>query len=61
MIIDIDILISLATIINIVINKLDFLRLFIIICINSFSLYEYIVKFSITKEKRLIINIIVIH
>jgi len=31
-----------------------------IIYIDSFSFYEYIIKFGITKEKHLIINIIII-
>lgn len=29
-----------------------------IVCIDSYSLYEYLVKLGITKEKRLIIDII---
>ena len=56
----IDILISLNITINIVINKLSISRLLIIIYINSLSLYKYIIKLNMTKEKRLIIDIIAI-
>ena len=41
------------------INKFNLFRFFIIVYINFF-LYEYIIKFNIIKEKRLIINIMII-
>ena len=59
-IIDINIFISISSFIVIIINKLNLLRLRIIVYINFFSLYEYIVKLNTIKEKRLIINIIII-
>ena len=59
-IIDIDIFIFIYSFIVIIINKFDLLRLRIIVYINFFSLYECIVKLSTIKEKRFMINIIVI-
>ena len=59
-IIDIDILIFIFSFIAIIINKFNLLRLRIIVYINFLSLYEYIVKLNTIKEKRLIINIIII-
>ncbi len=41
-----------------VIEQLGLLAIPIIVCTNSYSLYEYLVKLGTTKEKRLIINII---
>ena len=58
-IINIDILIFISFFIAIIINKLNLLRLRIIVYINFFSLYECIIKLNIIK-KRLIINIIII-
>jgi hypothetical protein len=45
---------------NIVIKQLDLSTIPIIIYIDSYSLYECLVKLSTTKEKRLIINIMAI-
>ena len=59
-IIGIDIFIFISFFIVIIINKFNLLRLRIIVYINSFSLYEYIIKLNTIKEKRLIINIIII-
>ena len=56
----VDILISLATTINIITSRLSIFKLLVVVYIDSLSLYEYIVKLGTTKEKRLIINIIVI-
>ena len=56
----VDMLIALLSIINMIIDKFEIKQLLIIVCIDSLSLYECIVKFGITKEKRLIINIILI-
>ena len=39
-------------------NQLDLPTVLIIVCIDSYSLYECLVKLGTTKEKRLIINII---
>jgi hypothetical protein len=41
-------------------KQIDLPPLFTIIYINSRLLYEYLVKFNITKKKRLIIDIIAI-
>ena len=38
-------------------NQLDLPTVLIIVCIDSYSLYECLVKLGTTKEKRLIINI----
>ena len=59
-IIKVNILIALSSIINIITNKLEIKQLLIIIYIDSFSLYKYIIKLGIIKEKRLIINIMLI-
>ena len=56
----INILIALSNIINMITNKLKIRQLLIIICINSFLLYKCIIKLGTIKEKRLIINIILI-
>ena len=60
MIIDIDIFIFISFFIIIIINKLGLLYLRIIVYINYFLLYECIIKLSTIKEKRFIIDIIVI-
>jgi hypothetical protein len=56
----VDILISIATTVNIVTAKLGLSSLPTIIYTDSLSLYEYIIKLGTTKEKRLIIDIIAI-
>ena len=56
----VDMLISLATTIDIITSRLSILKLLIVVYIDSLSLYEYIIKLRTTKEKRLMINIIVI-
>jgi hypothetical protein len=42
-----------------ILRQLDLLDLLIVVYTDSYFLYEYLVKLGITKEKRLIINIIV--
>ncbi len=39
-------------------NQLDLSTTLSVVCTDLYSLYKYLVKLSITKEKRLIINII---
>ena len=56
----IDILISVFIIINIIIDKLNIPHLPTVIYTDSLSFYECIIKLGITKEKRLIIDIIII-
>ena len=57
--------VNIAIIINIIIKiitkQLGFLHTLIIICTNLYLLYKCLVKLSTTKEKRLIINIIVLY
>ncbi|KAK6581124.1 hypothetical protein PZA11_006612 [Diplocarpon coronariae] len=53
-------LVSIATTIDIVIAKLSLPCLLTIVYIDSLSLYKCIIKLGITKEKRLIINIMAI-
>jgi hypothetical protein len=45
---------------TIIIKQLGLPTIPIIVCTDSYSLYECLVKFGITKEKRLIIDIITI-
>ena len=56
----VDIVYAISIILNIIIDKLNLLKIKIIICIDLYSLYEYLVKLRTTKEKRLIINIILL-
>ncbi|PVH70612.1 hypothetical protein DL98DRAFT_553981 [Cadophora sp. DSE1049] len=56
----VNILIFLVTTTNIVIDKLGFLRLPTVVYTDSLSLYKCIIKLGIIKEKRLIIDIILI-
>ena len=60
-IIGIDMLIALLSIINMIINKLGIKQLLTIVYIDFLSLYKYIIKLNIIKEKRLIIDIILIY
>ena len=56
----VNIVIVINTTIKIITNQLGFLQTQIIVYTNSYSLYKYLVKLSTTKEKYLIINIIVL-
>jgi hypothetical protein len=47
-------------ILKIIINHLGFIIILIIVCINSYSFYKYLVKLGTTKKKYLIIDIIAI-
>jgi hypothetical protein len=49
-----------AAILKIIIDQQNLLEILIILYINSKFLYEYVIKLGITKEKRLIINIMAI-
>jgi hypothetical protein len=44
-------------ILKIIINHLGFIIILIIVCINSYSFYKYLVKLGTTKKKYLIIDI----
>jgi len=56
----IDIAISISTTLNLIIRQLGIDAIPTVIYTDSFSLYEYIVKLGTIREKRLIIDIIVI-
>jgi hypothetical protein len=49
--------IAIGSIFNTIIERLEFSSVFIVVCTNLFSLYEYLVKLGTIKEKRLMINI----
>lgn len=53
----VDIAISITTTINIVMQRLALPRVPIVVCTDSLSLYECLVKLGTTKEKRLMIDI----
>ena len=56
----VDIVYAISIILNIIIDKLNLLKIKIIIYIDLYSLYKYLVKLRTTKKKRLIINIILL-
>ena len=53
----VNIVIAIKTTLKIIIDWFKLLVIFIIICTDLYSLYKYLVKLNIIKEKRLIINI----
>jgi hypothetical protein len=55
-----DIVFIISIILKIIINQLGLTVILTIVCINSYSFYEYLVKLKTTKEKRFIIDIIAI-
>ena len=57
----VNIAIAINITIKIITRQLGFLYTPIIVYTNLYSLYKYLVKLSTTKEKRLIINIIVLY
>jgi hypothetical protein len=56
----VDIVIAIGTTLKMIIDRLKLPVIPIIIYTDLYSLYKYLVKLSTTKEKRLIINIIVL-
>ena len=54
----VNIVIIIGTTLKIIIDQLKLSVIFIIVYINLYSLYKYLVKLNTIKEKRLIINII---
>jgi len=56
----VNIVIIIGTTLKIIIDRLELPVIPIIIYIDLYSLYKYLVKLSTIKEKRLIINIIVL-
>jgi len=53
----VDIAIAINTTIKIITKQLGFLQTSIVVCTDSYSLYECLVKLGSTQEKRLIIDI----
>ena len=56
----VNIVIAIGTTLKIIIDQLELSIIPIIVYTNLYSLYKYLVKLSTIKEKRLIINIIVL-
>jgi len=56
----VDLLISLKTTLDMITKQLGFPDIPTVICTDSFSLYECLVKLGTTKEKRLMIDIMAI-
>ena len=56
----VNIVIVIRTTLKIITDLLKLSIIPIIVCIDLYSLYKYLVKLGIIKEKRLIINIIVL-
>ena len=52
--------IAINSTIKIITEQLDLPDIPLIVCIDSYSLYECLVKLGTIKEKRLIINIIIL-
>jgi hypothetical protein len=55
---EVDVEIALATTLKMIITRLNQPEIPLIICTNSYFLYECLVKFGTTQEKRLIIDIL---
>jgi hypothetical protein len=51
---------AISSTLNIITKQLDLPMIPIIVCTDSYSLYECLVKLGTTKEKRLIIDIMAI-
>ena len=56
----VNMVIIIRTTLKIIIDRLKLSIISIIVYTNLYSLYKYLVKLNIIKEKRLIINIIVL-
>ena len=54
----VNMVIAIRTTLKMIIDRLELPVIPTIVCTNSYSLYECLVKLGTTKEKRLIINII---
>jgi hypothetical protein len=55
----IDIVYAISSILKLITTQLEFPDIVIIVCINLYSFYKYLVKLGTMKEKRLMIDIIV--
>lgn len=56
----VDIAYAIGTTLKLVTNQLDIPNIPIVVCTDSYSLYECLVKLGTTKEKRLMIDIMAI-
>ena len=59
-VIGVDITFAISSTLKMITEQLSLLAIPTIVCTDSYSLYECLVKLSTTKEKRLIIDIIAI-
>jgi hypothetical protein len=55
---EVDIKIAFATTLEMIITRFNQPEILLVICTNSYSLYECLVKLGTTQENRLIINIL---
>jgi hypothetical protein len=60
MLVGVNITYIIGSTLNMVIKQLDLSTILIVVCTNSYSLYECLVKLGTTKEKRLMIDIMAI-
>jgi hypothetical protein len=56
----VNMLFAISFTLTIIMKQLGFFTILIIVCTDFYSFYEYLVKFGITKKKRLIIDIMAI-
>jgi hypothetical protein len=56
----VDIAYAIGSTLKLITTQLELPDIVTIVCTDSYSLYEYLVKLGTTKEKRLIIDIIVL-
>jgi len=54
---DVNISFAIIATVNIIMKQINLLSISLVVCTNSYSLYEYIVKLGTTREKRLMIDI----
>jgi hypothetical protein len=59
MVVGIDIIFVICSAYNFIFKQLGFDNIPTIVCTDSFSLYEYLVKLGITTEKHFMIDIII--
>jgi hypothetical protein len=60
MVASMDIAYAISSTLKLITTQLEFPDIVIIICTDSYSFYEYLVKLGTTKKKRLMIDIIVL-
>ena len=57
---DVNIGFAIIIAVNIIIKQINLSLIPLVICTNSYSLYECIIKLEITREKRFMINIMIL-